>query len=52
LQFADRFGLDLTNAFPSHFEDASHFFQRIGVAVPQAVAESYNIAIAFCMVIV
>ena len=38
LQFRNRFGFDLTNAFAGHFENASDFFERVRVAVGQSVS--------------
>src|SRR5947208_1870430 len=46
LQLADRLGLDLADAFPSDFENAAHFLQRVGVAVAQAVTELDDLALA------
>jgi hypothetical protein len=46
LQFFDRFGLDLPNAFAGDFEDASHLFKRVGVAIPQAVAQADDLPFA------
>jgi len=38
LEFGDRFGFDLPNAFASHFENPSDFFERVGESVGQTVA--------------
>src|SRR5207249_7062895 len=46
LQLADSFRLDLANALASDLEDAADLFQRVGVAVLQAVAETNDLALA------
>jgi hypothetical protein len=33
LQFPNGFGFDLSHSFTSHFEDATDFFQRVGVTI-------------------
>ena len=44
LELANGFGFDLADALAGHFEDVAHFFQRVAVAVPQAVAELDDLA--------
>ena len=39
LQLADSLGLDLADALAGHLEDVADFFQRVAVAVAQAVTE-------------
>src|SRR3954470_13353400 len=46
LQFADRFRFDLTHALARDLEDAADFFERVGVAVADAVAELDDLALA------
>ena len=46
LQFADGFGFHLPHAFAGDFEDSAYFFQRVGVAVADAVAELDDFALA------
>ena len=46
LQLADGLGLDLPDALAGDLEDVADFFQRVGVAVAQAVAELDDLALA------
>src|SRR5688500_12062466 len=46
LQLADGFGLDLADAFPGDLEDAADLFQRVGVAVAQAVSQLDDLPLA------
>ena len=46
LQLADGFGFDLADAFAGHLEDAADFFERVGVAVAQAVTQADDFALA------
>src|SRR5689334_15099680 len=46
LQLPHRFRLDLANALARHLEDSAHLFERIGVAVAEAVAQLDNFALA------
>src|SRR4051794_28796359 len=46
LQLADCLGFNLTHALARHFEDAAHFFQCVGVAVADAVAQLDDLAFA------
>jgi len=46
LQLADRFGFDLPNAFAGHLEDASDFFEGVGVTVAETVAQFDDLALA------
>src|SRR5262249_19700716 len=46
LQLADGFGLDLPYALASDLEDAADLFQRVGVAILQAVAEADDFPLA------
>ena len=46
LEFSDGFGFDLSDAFACDFEDASDFFEGVGVAVTEAVAEFDDFAFA------
>jgi hypothetical protein len=46
LELADRLGLDLANAFAGDLEDLTHLFERVGVAVADAVAELDDLALA------
>lgn len=46
LKFADGLGLDLADAFAGDLEDASDFFEGVGVAVADAVAEFDDFAFA------
>ena len=39
LQLLDRLGFDLPDTLPRHPEDPSHLFERVGVAVGQAVSQ-------------
>src|SRR6185295_9124658 len=39
LQLTDRLGFDLADALAGHFENVTDFFQRVAVAVAQAIAE-------------
>src|SRR4051794_38885878 len=39
LELADGFGLDLADALAGDLEDVADLFQRIAVAVPQAIAQ-------------
>jgi hypothetical protein len=40
LQLAHRFGFDLPDTLAGHFENVAHFFQRVAVAVAQAIANA------------
>ena len=46
LQLADGFGLDLADALAGDLEDAADFFERVGVAVADAVAQLDDLALA------
>src|SRR5262245_12214270 len=46
LQLADGFGLDLSHALARDLEDAANLFQRVGVAVLQAIAKTDDLALA------
>src|SRR5262249_59779984 len=46
LELAYRLGFDLADAFAGHLEDAAHFFQRVRVAVAQAVPQFNDLALA------
>src|SRR5439155_5270763 len=46
LQLADGFGFDLADTLASHLEDAADLFQRVGVTVPQAVAQFDDFSLA------
>src|SRR5947208_1615833 len=46
LELSNRFRFNLPHAFARHFKDATHFFQRVGVAVADAVAELDDLALA------
>src|SRR3954452_14822174 len=46
LQLADRLRLDLADPLPRHLEDPAHLLQRVGVAVPQAVPQLDDLALA------
>src|SRR5688500_2697274 len=46
LQLADGLCLDLANALARHLEDAADLFERVGVAVADAVAELDDFALA------
>ena len=42
----DRLGFDLPDAFAGDLEDAADFFQRVAVAVAQAVAQADDLPLA------
>jgi hypothetical protein len=44
LKLADRFGLDLTHTLTRNLKDPSDFLERVGVAVPDAVAKRDDLA--------
>ena len=46
LQFPDRLGFDLAHSFARDLEDSADFFERIGVAVADAVAQLENLSLA------
>src|SRR5437764_9767659 len=46
LQLANRLGLDLADALTRDLENPAHFFERVGVAVAQAIAKLDNLAFA------
>src|SRR5688572_22164111 len=46
LQLADGLGLDLADAFARDLEDAAHLFERVGVAIAQAIAQLDDLALA------
>src|SRR5438309_2276803 len=46
LQLADRLGFNLPHAFARDLKDAAYLFQRVGVAVAQAVAELDDLTLA------
>src|SRR5262249_37073424 len=46
LELADGLGLDLADAFARHLEDAADLLEGVGVAVAEAVAELYDLALA------
>ncbi len=46
LQLADGLGFDLPDALAGDREDLADFFERVGVAVGQAVAEPQDLALA------
>ena len=46
MELADRLGFHLTHTFTGHFEDAAHFFERVGVAVPHAVPKLEDFALS------
>src|SRR2546423_3396894 len=46
LELANRFGLDLSHALAGDFEDSTDFFERVGVAVADAVAQLDDLALA------
>src|SRR5688572_26435082 len=46
LELADGLGLDLADAFTGDREDLADLFQRVGIAVGQAVAEADDLALA------
>src|SRR4051794_19575751 len=46
LQLPDRLRLDLANPLAGHLEDPADLFERVGVAVAQAVAELDDLALA------
>src|SRR5262245_28887870 len=46
LQLAERLGFDLADAFARDLEDSACFFERIAVAVAQAVTELDDLAFA------
>ena len=46
LQLGDRFGFDLPDAFAGDLEDAADFFERVGVAVGQAVSQADDFPLA------
>src|SRR5262245_20833714 len=45
LQLADGFGFDLADALAGDLEDVADFFQRVAVAVAQAVAQLDDLAL-------
>jgi hypothetical protein len=46
LQLADGLGLDLPDALAGDLEDAADLFERVGVAVADAVAQLDDLALA------
>ena len=40
LQFANRLGFDLSYPLTGNFENPTNFFQCVGIAIPQSVAET------------
>ena len=46
LQLGDGFGFDLPHALAGDLEDAADFFQRVGVAVAQAVTQADDLPLA------
>src|SRR2546423_13059859 len=46
LKLAHGLGLDLPHALAGHLEDAAHLFERVRVAVAQAVAKADDLALA------
>ncbi len=46
LELADGLGLDLADALAGDFEDAADLFERVGVAVADAVTQLDNLALA------
>ncbi len=46
LEFADGLGLDLADALAGDFEDAADLFERVGVAVADAVTQLDDLALA------
>ncbi len=46
LELADGLGLDLADALAGDFEDLADLFERVGVAVADAVAELDDLALA------
>src|SRR5262245_43711705 len=46
LELADGFGFDLADAFPRDLEDVADFFQRVAVAVAQAVPQLDDLPLA------
>ncbi len=46
LELAYRFGFDLANTLPGHFEDMAHFLQRVAVAVAQTISQLDDLAFA------
>ena len=46
LELADGLGLDLADALARDFEDAADLFERVGVAVADAVAQLDDLALA------
>ena len=51
LQLADGLGFDLADAFAGDGEDLADFFQRVGVAVGQAVAQAEDFPLAVVEVV-
>ena len=51
LQLADGLRFDLPDAFAGDGENLADFFQRVGVAVGQAVAEADDFALAVAQVV-
>src|ERR1043166_6783068 len=46
LQLADCLPLDLPHPFARHLEDTAYLFERVGVTIPEAVAELDDLALA------
>src|SRR6476660_7802963 len=46
LELSDRLGFDLANALAGDFEDSADFFERVCVAVADAVAELDDLALS------
>src|SRR5262249_4035320 len=46
LEFTNGLGLDLTDSFTGHFENAANFFERVIVTVAEAVAQFDDLALA------
>jgi hypothetical protein len=44
LKLSDGFCFDLSDAFAGNFEDSAYFFERVGVAVADAVSQLYDFA--------
>ena len=51
LELADRFGFDLADSLAGHFENAADLFERVGVAVADAVAklDDFAFAVSQCL---
>src|SRR5207244_1824737 len=46
LQLADGLGFDLPDPLAGDLEDTAHLFERVGVAVPQPVAQADDLPLA------